>query len=62
MKKEETKEESSAASTIQRLLERRKLTQEQYIGLNTSNFKTAEDRRLNNFNKLLINKEDKKGK
>lgn len=47
------KEESSATSTIQRLIERRKLTQEQYMRLNTNQFKTAEDRRLNDFNKLL---------
>lgn len=47
--KENKKEVESATSIIQRLIESRCLTEEQYMNLNKSRHKTAENRRMNEF-------------
>jgi hypothetical protein len=49
MKSPQHKQEESSASVVQRLLHKKKLTNETYRAL--ENNKTAQDRRLNEFGK-----------
>lgn len=52
MRDKEQKEEPQL-STIQRLIKNRALTEEHYTVLMKNKFRTAEDRRINDFNRLL---------
>lgn len=59
--KEKESTQVKETSVIRRLIENRKLTEETYIGLTKSRFRTAEDRRINDFNRLLTDGKKKEG-
>lgn len=60
--KEKQPEPEAATSIVRRLLEDKRLTEERYISMDKHKWRTAQDRRINDFNRLLTNGKEKENK